>query len=30
MGRAGRARAIKDFGWHAIAARTVELYDSLL
>jgi len=30
MGRAGRARAVKDFGWPAIAARTVELYDSLL
>ena len=30
MGKAGRARAVKDFGWPAIAARTVELYDSLL
>jgi alpha-maltose-1-phosphate synthase len=30
MGKVGRARAIKDFGWPAIAARTVELYDSLL
>ena len=26
MGRAGRARAIADFGWDAIAARTVEVY----
>ena len=30
MGRAGRARAVSDFGWPAIAARTVELYRSLL
>jgi len=30
MGNAGRARAIQDFSWPAIAARTVELYDSLL
>jgi alpha-maltose-1-phosphate synthase len=30
MGKAGRARAIEDFGWPAIAARTVEVYDSLL
>jgi alpha-maltose-1-phosphate synthase len=30
MGKAGRARALRDFGWPAIAARTVELYDSLL
>ncbi len=29
MGRAGRARAVADFGWDAIAARTVELYQSL-
>ena len=26
MGRAGRARAISDFGWDAIAAKTVEVY----
>ena len=30
MGRAGRRRVIEHFGWPAIAARTVELYDSLL
>jgi starch synthase len=29
MGKAGRERAITSFGWPAIAARTVELYDSL-
>jgi len=30
MGKAGRERVVKNFGWPAIAARTVELYDSLL
>src|ERR1700737_4684279 len=30
MGKAGRERALKHFSWPAIAARTVELYDSLL
>jgi alpha-maltose-1-phosphate synthase len=30
MGRAGRERVIRHFGWPTIAARTVELYDSLL
>ncbi|MBO0840090.1 MAG: glycogen synthase [Sciscionella sp.] len=30
MGQAGRARAEREFGWDAIAARTVELYRSLL
>jgi alpha-maltose-1-phosphate synthase len=30
MGRAGRARAVADFAWDAIAERTVELYQSLL
>jgi len=30
MGVAGRARAVEEFGWDAVAARTVELYDSLL
>ncbi|MEP6853813.1 MAG: glycogen synthase [bacterium] len=30
MGDAGRTRAVQDFGWDAIAARTVELYRSLL
>ena len=30
MGTAGRARAVADFGWDAIAARTVEVYRSVL
>ena len=30
MGRAGRARAIADFSWAAIAERTVEVYRSVL
>ncbi|MEV0843085.1 glycogen synthase [Actinocatenispora sera] len=30
LGRAGRERAVAEFGWDAIAARTVELYRSLL
>jgi starch synthase len=30
MGKAGRQRVLRHFGWPAIAARTVELYDSLL
>ncbi len=30
MGKAGRARVLRHFGWPAIAARTIELYDSLL
>ena len=30
MGRAGRERAVRDFGWDAIAGRTAELYRSLL
>jgi len=29
MGLAGRARAVEEFGWDAVAARTVELYSSL-
>jgi starch synthase len=29
MGRAGRARAEREFGWDAIARRTVEVYGSL-
>lgn len=28
MGRAGRARAISDFGWDRIAAKTVEVYET--
>jgi starch synthase len=30
MGKAGRQRAVREFGWPAIAARTVELYSALL
>jgi alpha-maltose-1-phosphate synthase len=30
MGLAGRARAVNDFGWAAIAGQTVDLYTSLL
>jgi starch synthase len=30
MGKAGRARAVSQFGWDAVAQRTVELYTSLL
>jgi alpha-maltose-1-phosphate synthase len=30
MGRAGRERAVTEFGWDTIAHRTVELYRSLL
>jgi starch synthase len=30
MGRAGRRRAIEHFSWTSIAARTVELYRSVL
>ena len=30
MGLAGRDRAIEEFGWDAVAARTVELYRSLV
>jgi len=30
MGRAGRARAVEQFSWTAIAERTVELYRSLV
>lgn len=29
MGKAGRERAVREFGWPAIAARTVELYSAL-
>jgi len=29
MGKAGRERVLQHFGWPAIAARTVELYESL-
>lgn len=30
MGLVGRARAVDEFGWEAVAARTVALYESLL
>ncbi|MCU1599436.1 MAG: putative glycogen synthase, ADP-glucose transglucosylase, Actinobacterial type [Frankiales bacterium] len=30
LGRAGRERAVADFGWDAIAARTVEVYRAVL
>ena len=30
MGKAGRERAVREFGWPAIATRTVELYTRLL
>ncbi len=30
FGRAGRARAVEGFGWDAIAARTLEVYSSVL
>jgi starch synthase len=30
MGKAGRQRVLRYFGWPAIASQTVELYDSLL
>jgi alpha-maltose-1-phosphate synthase len=30
MGRAGRERAVREFGWDTIAHRTVELYQSVL
>jgi starch synthase len=29
MGKAGRERAVHEFGWDTIAHRTVELYESL-
>jgi starch synthase len=30
MGRAGRRRAVAEFGWDAVAARTVDVYRSVL
>ncbi|HEX2647858.1 MAG TPA: glycosyltransferase, partial [Candidatus Dormibacteraeota bacterium] len=29
MGRAGRERVVRDFGWPAVATKTMELYESL-
>jgi starch synthase len=29
MGRAGRERAVVEFGWRAVAAQTVALYEEL-
>jgi starch synthase len=28
MGRAGRDRAVREFGWPAIARRTVSIYET--
>ncbi|MCW2667527.1 MAG: hypothetical protein JWN57_2489, partial [Frankiales bacterium] len=30
MGTAGRQRAVRDFGWDAVARRTLEVYQSVL
>jgi starch synthase len=30
MGRAGRQRAAREFGWDAVAARTLDIYGSLI
>jgi len=30
LGRAGRARAVAEFGWDAIAARTLQVYEDVL
>jgi starch synthase len=30
MGRAGRERAVAEFGWDAIARRALEVYRSVL
>ena len=30
MGKAGRERAVRDFGWDAVAARTLEIYTSVV
>ena len=30
MGRAGRRRAVAEFGWDGVAARTVQVYRSVL
>ncbi len=30
MGEAGRERAVREFGWDAVARRTVQLYEEIL
>ncbi|HXN90900.1 MAG TPA: hypothetical protein VN906_05385, partial [Candidatus Sulfotelmatobacter sp.] len=30
MGKAGRQRVVRHFGWPAVASKTLELYESLL
>ncbi|MGH9118930.1 MAG: glycogen synthase [Acidimicrobiales bacterium] len=30
MGKAGRVRAVQEFGWDAVAGRTLDIYESLL
>lgn len=30
MGEAGRARAVREFGWDAVARRTVRLYEEIV
>jgi starch synthase len=30
MGRAGRARAVDEFGWSTVAGRTIDVYQSVL
>jgi starch synthase len=30
MGEAGRERAVREFGWDAVARRTVQLYEEVL
>ncbi len=30
MGQAGRVRAIREFGWDAVAGRTLDIYQSVL
>ncbi|MFD6751382.1 glycosyltransferase, partial [Streptomyces anthocyanicus] len=30
MGEAGRRRAVEEFGWDAVARRTVQLYEEVL
>jgi starch synthase len=30
MGRAGRERAVTEFGWHAVAEQTAALYSELV